>query len=110
MSNWKDEHEKIYGRIEDQKVSPDRPPTKPSSPAPVVHPAGSFRVLMVTKEVHELIQDLEQAWMKMNAAMSKEEVEAAYENLSHRRRDLYDHIEQAERCTAWPRTVTLRFD
>lgn len=68
-----------------------------------------FETVRVTRIAHELIQDLEQALLRMYVADTVEEISAAYTALNQRRRALYEHVEAAEEFTAWDRPVIKRF-
>lgn len=105
MDEWQKEHEKLYGS-EAQHAS------KKAKFAALVRQdgGGRFPLTRVSSRAQELILDLEAAYAKMAASQTAVEVDAAYANLCHRRRDLYVHISDAEAYTNWPRTVALRFD
>ena len=101
--DWQAEHKKLYG-----DSSRQLPPAR-STKKPVL--AGKFFLTEVSELAHDLILDLEQAYLRLYVAETPAEVKEAYDNLSARRRDLYQHIARFEALDqSVERVVKLRFD
>lgn len=63
----------------------------------------------VSHAADELVQDLEQAYMRLHVASGPAEIDNAYAALSQRKRDLYEHLEDLEGIAERVRPVVKRF-
>ena len=70
-----------------------------------------FPCVIVSRSAYEIIQDLEAAWCRFNAATNAEAIGNAYAELCQRRKELYEQIEKLETglLDAHADVVILRF-
>lgn len=72
----------------------------------------NFRVTRLTPLAKELVDDIEQSYCRLAAAVGDQDIDAAYTELQARRKKLLDFIGSTERAAGISvrnQTVTLRF-
>lgn len=63
----------------------------------------------VSGDAHLAVREIEQASMALGKASTPDEVNAAFNELASRRREIYTHLSRLERMAGVERNVSLRF-